>query len=166
MRTGYVLFSAIHFLFLAMFVCIGLFFLSLPTLPHLKVLALKFFSLPDATFYLAGGVILSVALSLFGGFWVMNKTRYFQLEMQLPSGVIEIPVVRSLVQRYWEEKFPKSKGNVDVVLHKRQKIEIFLPLPNVSDLEMFLTELEKELGVLLKQNLGYDQPFRLTFLCS
>lgn len=166
MRTGYVLFSAIHFLFLTMFVGVGLFFFSLPALPHLKVLALKFFSLPDESFYLAGGVILSVALSLFGGFWIMNKTRYFQLEMQLPSGVIEIPVVRSLVQRYWEGKFPDSKSKIDVVLHKRQKIEIFLPLPNVSDLEVFLTQLERELGLLLKENLGYDQPFRLTLLCS
>lgn len=164
MRTGNLLFSAVH-LFVVLFILgIGLFFLLLPSSVAFR-LALESLLISDTPIFARIGVTITFfGILLLVGFYVLNRKKYLTLKMNGSKILIDEAVIRDYLSHYWKEVFPYHEIFSEVVLHFPQKIEIIAQLPAMSgeEREHLLLRMQNELSVLLARKLGYEKEFFLT----
>jgi len=166
MRAGNNIFSAVQFLFVAAVIAAGFFFVAFPWAPHVRFkLAFLLTDRPDL-FFSIGAMLLTIGLMLLVGFYTMYRKRFFQLSMRAPQRItfVEMIVLRSSVERYCREAFSTQMQLTDLFLHKDQKIEMVVQMPDLNGAERkaILERAEKELGRMLKRQMGYQRDFLLT----
>jgi hypothetical protein len=163
MRTGSLLFSAVHFFVVVGVLAVGGFFLGMAYFPPLRLAVLHLFSTNSQLFFLMGWSALFLGLLLLIGFYAMHRHTYYRVAM---SSRVELPLIRELIDRHWKMLFSEEGKVREVILYPNQKIEVIAELPNVplSAQEDVLGKIEKELGTLLANHLGYEREFLLTVL--
>ncbi len=163
MRTGHLLFSAVHFFVVVFVLAVGGFLLGLAYFPFVRMLVLQFFSANSSLFFLMGGITLLTGCILLMGFYAMHRPVYYQLSMQVS---VETPLIRKLIDEHWKMLFSKEGKVHEVILYPNQKIEVVVELPHLplNAQEDVLAKVEKELGKLLSHHLGYGGDFLLTVL--
>ena len=163
MRTGNILFSAVH-LFVFFFVMgVGVLFLALPYADYFRVQCVNFLEDPHRMCSLIGGIILGIGALLCAAAYLLNRRQYMSLEMEGASVDIEEGVILGCTKAYFQKKFPGIEAVSDVAIRGKSTIEIITSLPSTQE-EEFFEEVEEELGCILARHLGYQKPFTVTFV--
>lgn len=163
MRSGHLLFSAFHFFIICVVVGGGIFILVLPYADYMRLRLIAFLTKPSELCFLIGAVVIGVGAILFAILYVMNRRRYFQLEMGGGVVAVEELLIRSAALDYFKAIFPNHELVADVVVRGKSMIEIIMTLPRAQE-EEFFSQVEQELGVILARRFGYQKPFTLTFV--
>lgn len=166
MKSSNLLYSAVQFVFAALIVLLGGLFLGLQHAPHLRFAVADFFAQSSVHFSLIGYLIIGCGALLLIGFYAMHRGVYYQVSMGRKEALIDPTVIREYVSIYWKQVFPEDDLSVQVGLSKRQKIEMFVEFPPISDEKQLaiLEKAEKDLGMLLKKHLRYDKEFLVSVL--
>ena len=79
---------------------------------------------------------------------------------------IDVSIIKNLLDKHFENLFPKKNVEIEVDVKKEKKIEIeaFLPHLPLEERENFLLVQEKEIGKILLSHLGYKQDFSFTLM--
>ena len=138
--------SALHLFVLFAFIMAGVFLVSLSHLPELKKKIL------EADLTLVGILFFAAAFLLFWGFFALNSGKYLRVRMNVD---IDVKVVHQSI----EELFQARKIPLQEVSVTGSKLQITVSMKKEDEEQ--LPELEKELGILLRQRFGYTKPFYL-----
>ncbi len=163
MRVGNILFSAVHFFVIFLIFAVGAMFLALPYADYFRIQLINLLLHPAENCLMIGGGIMGFGALLFTLLYVMNRRRFFQLEMKGAKIEIEEKVIRDSVSTYFKELFPEDDPIKNVVVKGKSMVELFLSLPHEKE-EEFYEQVEEELGALLARRLGYHSPFSVTFV--
>lgn len=163
MRTGNILFSAVHFFVVFLVMGVGFFFLALPHADYFRVQLINFLEDPHSMCTLIGGVILGIGALLFTAAYLLNRRQYLSLEMEGASFDIEEGVIQRCVKAYFQGRFPDFEAVSDVAIRGKSTIEVMTSLPAPQE-EGFFEEVEEEIGFILARRLGYQKPFTVTFV--
>lgn len=165
MRSGNVLFSAVHLTVVLFVLSMGGLLLAMPYTPKMRYALADLLSNGSVVFFYAGWLVLSIGTLLLVGFYFLNRKRYFQVKMQCSKAFIDEEIIREYVSDYWKGLFKEQHSQVEVVVHPKQRLEIISQIPrtlNNDDREEVLGRIQNELGVLLARRLGYEDEFILT----
>ncbi|WP_420422200.1 hypothetical protein [Simkania sp.] len=164
MRSGNVLFSAVHFFVILLILSLGGLLLALPYAETFRFHLTYYIYERPGLFKLIGGVTLGFGLLLFLGFYFLNKRRFLTVRMGPAMTQIDERVVQDYVQDYFKEKHTSDEGVVDVVVQKGEVLEIIVPAPKdwEGEVEEHLQRLQNDLGDRLSRRLGYYKEFYLT----
>lgn len=163
MRSGNVLFSAVHFFVIFLIFGIGALFLALPYADYFRIQLVNFLVSPSNLYLIIGGGLLGFGVLLFILLFTMNKRCYVQLEMKGTKIEIEEKVIRDSVSTYFKALFPNHDPVSDVAIKGKSMIELIISLPQEKE-EEFFEQVEEELGGILARRLGYQNPIALTFV--
>ncbi len=163
MRTGNILFSAVHFFVVFLLMGVGVFFLALPHADYFRMQLINFLEDPRSVCSLMGGIILGVGALLCAVAYLLNRRQYVSIEMKGASVDIEEGVIRKYAKAYFQERFPDFESISDIAIRGKSTIEIMTSLPAPQE-EEFFEEVEEELGFILARHLGYQKPFTVTFV--
>ena len=161
MKWSQHLFSAVQFFQVLVLVMGGVFCLVLPLAPSLRVTIANSFLFKDSLFFGLGIIFLLVGLILGLGFYFLQRRQMLQVSMNPPVSV-ESEVIATLLQTYLQKRFPNRPMKTEAVVDHRGFIELITELPK-NEIEKHLQEMEVEVGQLLKQTLGYQKKFTMTF---
>lgn len=166
MRTGNVLFSAVHLFVIFVILAIGVCFIALAKIPHVKFLISDLLSEKPEVCFSLGIFVLVLGCILLVGLYAMNRKRYYQVSMKGNKTKIDEAIIQKYVENYWQRIFPGQKFSAGVLLHPNRKIEIMAEIPNMPEEEQIelLEKVETELGGILAGNLKYDKEFELTVI--
>ncbi len=89
MRTGNILFSAVHFFVVLCVLGLSFFFLALPHADYFRIQLINFLEDTHSMCTLIGGIILGVGAILFMAAYLLNRRQYVSLEMEGVSVDIE-----------------------------------------------------------------------------
>lgn len=162
MRTGNVLFSAVHFLVTVALFFLGGFLIALKWAPSVRFKLSSFFTDRPDLFIPLGAVLLVMGLTLLIGFTLMYRGSYYRLAMR--GAEVDVALLRTAMESYWKTVFPQEELTTEVFLHKDQKIELVAEIPKLPEEErlVLLANVEKEIGDLLARQLGYKREFLIT----
>lgn len=166
MKTSHLFYSAVQFVFAVLVILLGGLFIGLQYAPHLRLSIAHFFTYSTARFSLIGYFIMGCGFLLLIGFYAMHRGMYYRLSMGQKETWIDPEVICGLVQAYWKRTFPEEDLSVQVDLSRKQKIELFVEFPPLSEEKQLaiLEQAEKELGAILKKQLRYEKEFILSVL--
>lgn len=160
------LFSAVEFLIVVVVFASGGFLITLPWTPVVRFKLAAFFAEQEGFFLLLGAVIILMGFVLLFGFYWMNRKRFFQVVMKVPEKRVEVEeeLVLASLSIYWKGLFPEEELMTNVLIHRDQKIELIAEIPKLEEeaQKVLLEKVEKEVGVLLARQLGYEREFFLT----
>ena len=163
MRRSQLLISAIQFLIIAIILWVGvsLIILSYQFPTQLEWIA---FLVEHQSFIfslglgcLVCGLVLSMIL-----YWA-HRSFYLRLQMD-PIIDVKTDLLKTLLENYWVNLFPKKNLKIDVVIHRGQKIEFIAEIPQLESKQLKKTtrQIEKDVGKLLQSHLQYKKPFFFT----
>ncbi len=166
MRKGNLLFSAVQFIFVVALFLLGGLFIGLDYAPHLRVSFANSITAQTVNLSFLGYVTVGSALLLCIGFYVMHRGAYFRIRMETGDVIVEAKLIEGLIQDYWKERFPANVLKTEVILRGFKQIEVVaeIPLVELETRQIFLPEIEKELGILLSAHLGYRREWMMTLI--
>jgi hypothetical protein len=166
MRTGNILFSAVHFFVVLAILAIGGFFIALAKIPHVQFLISELFSENPSLFLPIGIFTMVLGGILMIGLYAMNRKRYYRVRMKFDKADVDEAVIHKYVEKYWQEIFPGQKFTTGVLLYPNRKIEVIAEIPDMPEEEQIelLEKVEIELGGIFARNLKYDRDFDLTVI--
>jgi hypothetical protein len=166
MKTGNLLSSAVQFVFSVLVMLLGIFFIGLQYASHLRFTIARFFSETAVSFSLIGFLILGCGLLLLVGFYTMNRGGYYCVKMGNRQMGVDPAIVREYVADYWKGVFPNQRLDVEIVVSKEQKFEMFVEFPASSfeTQEIVLEKAEGDLAQILKKKIGYQKEFSVCVL--
>lgn len=165
MKAGNLLFSAVQFILVMLIILLGVFFIGLQHLPHLRYAIADFFS-HSARFSFIGYLILACGGLLLVGFYAMHRGIYYRIKMGQNKVFVDPTVIRRIACEYWKTIFPDQNLSIEVALSKDQQIEMFVELPLLAAERQIdiLKKAESELGQMLQNHLGYRKEFLISIL--
>ncbi|MEM8727964.1 MAG: hypothetical protein AAGE99_04565, partial [Chlamydiota bacterium] len=110
-----------------------------------------------------GGILIGFGALLFILLYLINRRRYFQLEMQGAKIEIDQQLIRDCVSGYFKTLFPGQSLVNGITIKGGSMIELIVSLPQEKE-EDFFAKVEEELGIVLARRLGYRNRFLLTFV--
>lgn len=163
MSARNLLFSAVHFFVVFFIFAIGALVLSLPYADPFRLFLLNGLLEPGRGFLYVGGGLVALAFALFVLLFTLNRRSYLQFEMKGSSVSVEEKVIRECALDYFKEIFPEENPYCEAQIKGKSMIELFVSLPKGEE-KPFFEKVEKELGALFAEKLGYQAPFTLTFV--
>ena len=161
MKSGNVLFSAVHFFVIFFILTVGVLFLVLPYADHFRILLINSLLNDLPLYQILGYALIGASLLLFVGLYMLNRRRFFQIEMEAAFIEVDKGLIQEMVRGYWKELFPGKDSSVDVVVTGKQTLEVVASLPEEKE-EDFFERVQRELGSLLARQFGYQKPFIVT----
>lgn len=147
------LLSALHLFIVFALVMMGLFCLGLSQWPLLRD---RFFEECD----LVGLGLLGIALILCLAFYLLDRGRYLVIRMGVG---VDLSLLRQSVENCLLRQFPKQVLFSDLDLGNRSEIQIRVSLLSLKGKaqEELLSQVERQLTLLLRERFGYGKPFHL-----
>jgi hypothetical protein len=159
-RTGHLLFSAIHFLVIFFLIALGVFLIALPYAPHFRFfLTIAFTETPQLLAKMGWG-ILGVGLFLFITLYFLNRRHFIQFQSEGVKISVDERVIKHFVHDHVKILFPEV--STEVVVRSKGKLEIIFTLPSIQEDEETWQRVENELSDLLVNRLGYQKEFYFT----
>jgi hypothetical protein len=162
MRWGNSFTAAVHLIFAAFIVLLGLFMAMLPWAPHFKTLAIEFLQGQSlAAMLWLGIIVMVIGLALILGLFVMYRRSYYHLKMGESRVEVSDELIHGYVEMYWKSLFPHHQIPSLLTLRKDNALEITADLPYIEHpkREELLLRVEKELKEVLARAVGYEKPF-------
>ncbi|MES2272675.1 MAG: hypothetical protein V4487_00585 [Chlamydiota bacterium] len=157
--------SLLHLLVVFAVFSAGLFFVSLPYLPdvrmRLEICLLHRFEI----FTHVGFGFLGAAFLLFLGFYGLNRGRSLRIKMGGHSAEVDAQLIHLAIEECFKTNFSKKLIFKDLKILRGAELEIGVKLSDTPEAgqEELLRKAEKELQILLRQRFGYTKPFYLIF---
>lgn len=166
MKAGNLIFSAVQLIFVALVLLLGLFFVGLEHVSHLRFAIADFFLQEPMRFSFVGYLILGCGILLLVGFYVMHRGVYYKIKMGKHDALVDPAVVQQYVKIYWDSVFPDKNLSVDVRFSHDQKMELCVEMPLLApeNHKGVLEKVEGDLGKILEKHLGYRREFLLSVL--
>ena len=166
MRTGDILFSAIHFFVVLVIASTGGFFIAVAKIARVRFFFSHLFSEKYEIFFPIGASLLVFTAILFIGLYAMNRKQYYKIRMQHHKTAVDEALIQKYVDKYWKEVFPNKKVSAGVIVHGNQKIEVIAEIPDLSyeNQRELLEKIEIELGGIFAQHLGYQRDFDVSII--
>jgi len=163
MRTGHVLFSAVHFFVVLFLIAFGGCLLALPFAESVKMQLIHLIYYKANLLMWIGAAIVSFSSILFVFLYLLNRRCFLKLQTEKVSCLIDEKVALDYVIHYWKEHFPDEE-TPDVVVHHGKTLEVIARAPKTweENAQKHLAMLEHQLGDELSFHLGYQQTFHLT----
>lgn len=161
MKSGNILFSAVHFFVIFFILTVGVLFVVLPYADHFRILLINSLLSDLPLYQILGYAMIAASLLLFIGLYMLNRRRFFQIEMEASLVEVDKGLIQEMVRGYWKELFPGKETSVDIVISGKQSLEVVASLPEERE-EDFFEQVQKELGSLLARQFGYQKPFTIT----
>lgn len=164
MRTSSVLLSAFHFIMASLLLMAGILSLGIGKVPHMKLMFWKFLESNPSLFSVLGTSLIAVGSLLFVILFTIYKRVFYQVKMNSQDIQVNPRLIEAYVKGCIQEVFPERPSYCEVVVRKDQTLEILTKLASCSieEHEKALSLLEKKIGDLLKQKVGYEKEFFLT----
>jgi hypothetical protein len=164
MRTGNVLFSAVHFFVVLTVMALGGVCVAVAKIPLVQASLSYFISTHPEVFFPIGIAAFVLSVILLVGLYAMNRKQYLQVVMQSRNTSVDESLIGKYVSKYWQGLFPDYNYTAKVLVHPNQKIEVIAEIPQMEEDEQIelLERVEGELGSLFAKHLGYDREFNLT----
>ena len=162
MRTSSVLISAIHLIFLMFIAALGSFFIVLYLKPNFVHFFVDYINLNPQIFLKIGLITLASALLLFICLYQLHKTQYLKLNMKKNRSDVNTEIIKSYLEKYFENIFPEKKNNLEVTVLPKEKLEIIASVDSLENQKQFLLDIEDKIGKLLIDHLNYDKEFIFT----
>ncbi len=164
MRTSSVLLSAFHFILSTFLLMVGILFLGLGKISHVKLALWRYLDANPDIFSIVGISLIALGAVLFMVMFTVYKKVFYQVKMNSNQIQIDPEIIESYVKHCMKEILPGIAPNCEVIIGRNQKIEIFtkLGLKSVEEHETALAQLEKRISNLLKEKMGYRDEFLLT----
>ncbi|MBN2479697.1 MAG: hypothetical protein JXA94_05670 [Parachlamydiales bacterium] len=165
MRAINILISAVHLVILLFVVFVGVFFVSLFYASNYLNYFIDILSNKPQVLLTLGIIILSFSLLLFLLFYVMHKNQYLKIKMKPFQKVsIDTNVIRSYIEDFLKNSYPKNNVNCLVSMIPDNKLEIIANFDKGASLikKDFLLHLELQIGKLLSDQLNYHSEFIFT----
>lgn len=145
--------SALHLFVVLAFFIAGFFFVSLPYLPEVKIQIFEKCTLIGLALFLA-------ALILLLGFYALDRGRYLVIRMGVAA---DVNVIQQTVEEYFARHFPKKISLTEIEIGRKSRLEIGVSLATLDEgaREKLYCQVEKQLGLLLRERLGYSKEFYL-----
>jgi hypothetical protein len=142
----------------------GILFLGIGKVPHMKLMFWKFLASNPSLFSVLGTSLIAVGALLFVIVFTLYKKVFYQVKMNAQDVQINPGLIETYVKKCMQEVFLKSPSYCEVVVRKDQTLEILTKLSSSSmeEHEKALALLEKKIGDLLKEKIGYQKEFFLT----
>ncbi len=156
MKTGNLLFSAVHLFVTSFIIGVGILFLALPYATPLRVALMNFLLEPGSTCRLIGGLVLGFGTLLFIALFYLNRRSFLSLDV----AHVDTGVIQGYALDHFQKKFPGEEWSFDVTVHPKGRLEIFTA--GMGQLEE--EEFEGEWKTFLGKRLHYFKPFTLTFV--
>jgi len=164
MRTSSVLLSAFHFILASLLLMAGILSLGFGKVPHMNFALRRFLDSNPDVFTLIGVALIVVGAVLFVSMFALYRKMFYQVKMNANDVTVDPILIESYVKACFREVFEGPSPYCEVLIRKDQKMEILtkLSLVNVEEHEKVLSQIEKKLGIILKEKLGYKDEFFLT----
>ncbi len=159
MRTSHLIFSAIQFLVTLTVLLAGAFFILIPYAPTMQSYLGDFFLGEAPPIQKLGIVIFGFGALCFFVLFRLNRTTYLELHMKGCRAHAEEGLVKGYVDRYLHELFPNDPVDSDVVVLKKNRLEVIANLPTLR--EDLLEKIQHDLGLLFYRQFGYSKDFCL-----
>jgi hypothetical protein len=166
LKVGNQLFCAVQFIFAALIISIGVFFIGLQHALHMRAAIARFFIEATVSFSFIGCLLLGCGILLLICFCAMNKGVYYRVKMAKSLLMVDPIVIRGYVEEYWKRTFPEHELSVEVAVSKDTKLELFVELPMLTAQKQMvaLEKAESELAWILQKHIGYKREFTLSVL--
>ena len=162
MRTGHLLFSAVHFLVVFFLIAVGVFLIALPHAPHFWLSLTAALTEAPELFTKFGWGILVFGFFLFVGLYFLNRRHFIRFQSEGVKISVDEMVIQKSVHDHIKTFFPDIEMGTDVAIKGKDKLEIIIYLPQIQEEEEVWQRVENELGTLLHDLLGYRKEFYLT----
>lgn len=161
MRGSQYFFLTIAFLLSLTLFGLGILFLLLPHAPYFHQQLITFLQDRMDLFTWIGLGVFALGCLLFSVFYAMNRPGYLLIEMGPYPIFIDNEAIATLVKKELEQLYPGKRLHCEVILRKKDKVEILTDLPaiEVEDLEERLNQIEKKLTSMLSTTCGYQREF-------
>lgn len=152
--------SVVHFFVLLFIFATGGFFISLPSVPHVRIRFIQWVSHDSSHFYLIGAVAICLGILFLFLFYSMHKGQHYILKMSRHQTEIDTGLIQDYVEKYWKALLPQNTP-IAVTLTPKQEIQITAEMPEISPplQKQILEKAEKELAEILAKKLGYQKDF-------
>ena len=162
MRTINVLVSALHLIIVLFTGALGAFFVMLYFSPKLIYFFIDTITEEPQIFLKIGLYISLVAISLFVCFYYMHKSQYIKLSMKKNKTSINTKLIQTLLEKYFQNIYPKNKNKLKVSVDENEKLEIIATVDALENQDSFLLNIEEKIGQLLIDHLDYQKDFIFT----
>ena len=156
--------SLLYLLVVSTFFSAGLFFVSLPYLPDVR-LQLEFYLLHSfEIFTLIGFGFLAAAVFFFFGFYALSRGRYLVIKMGGGNAEVNKRLIQLTIEEWLRTHFSKKLSLINLEIIRGHQLEIGVQLHcthEQKEEEKLLQRVEQEFQTLLGQRFGYTKPFYL-----
>ncbi|MCI5052541.1 MAG: hypothetical protein MRY21_05330 [Simkaniaceae bacterium] len=166
MRPQNLLFSIVNLFVVLLIMGLGLLCIEVPHSPNVRELVLGLLTESQWVFTAFGYGLLGFGTLLLVGFFMMNRRRYYTIQMEHNRLRVDESIIKDYVRDYWKAQFQRPDDILDVRVGAKQQLEVIAHLPKVEEQAKLLERIENELGVLLARRLGYEKDFLLTIVES
>ncbi len=139
----------------------GVVIVGLQYAPLLRHRLAAFFASPSVNFSLFGGILALFGVLLLIAFSWMHRGTYYTVAMGQDSVDVDPAVIKGYASDYLKTLFPDRDLPLEVIVKRRQKIELHVQLPSLEmeEQEVVLEQIERELSLLFEKHLGYFKKF-------
>lgn len=158
MRIQHLFFSLLSLILGFSFFVGGGFLLFVPQVPVLNMKAREL--IERSNFFSASGLAMMciglLTLTIFG---ILSKRRYYFIRMGQVA--IHENVIKAIVKKSLEELFPGKGVDCDVIIRKKENLEILAKIPSLLNQEEGVYEKLEETLVLALSKCGIQREFLL-----
>src|SRR5690606_13900021 len=115
MRSGHILFSAVHFFVVLFILSLGVFFLAFPYADAIRFQIAHLIESEPGLFKTIGLFVLGFGALLFFGFTLLNKRRFLTIQMGPSKVLVDETIIHDYVTLYWKKFLPENDISVDIV---------------------------------------------------
>jgi len=146
--------SILHLFIVCAFFFATFLFISLPYLPHIQEKLLRNSTSIGLSLFIASFVLLI-------GFYLLHRGKYLVVKMGVR---VDINIMRQTVEECFSKEFAQKIVLKEIELSKKSLLEMRVSLLEVEkkSRKEFLLQVEKQLGLLLRERVGYTKPFYMT----
>lgn len=165
MRSGNVLFSAVHLLVVSFILGMGLILYLLPFATEYRVDLADLLLHRPQVFARCGIACFSFGLLLLFGFYRLNSKRYYTIKLRDQKVSSSDKLIKLLVLKFYKRLFPNENTPQDIYLNNKGELELILSLKKKEkEQEPFFDQVKQQLSPLLKETLGYDKAITINVL--
>jgi hypothetical protein len=136
----------------------------LPARPDWRSIGIDYLQVHPEIFYWIGGGFGIFGFLLLLGFYGIGRGRFLRLLMKPHTAMVDVKLIEQAIEECFQTNFPAYVRGADIAVISKQRLEVAVDLtPLEEKLQMrLMREMEKKLGLLLRERFGYARPFTLS----